>query len=96
MQSLVNYRQTALEQFQALVALSKTEVIQQPPSTEEVWGLRILIAMLVILVWWSIVEDQMNNIYEGWLNYLRKEENATTGSLKLYYRRLKELHRDKA
>ena len=38
----------------------------------------------------------MNNIYEGWLDYLRKEENATTGSLKLYYRRLKELHRDKA
>ena len=38
----------------------------------------------------------MNNIYEGWLNYLRKEEAATTGSLKLYYRRLKELHRDKA
>ena len=38
----------------------------------------------------------MNNIYEGWLDYLKKEENATTGSLKLYYRRLKELHRDKA
>ena len=38
----------------------------------------------------------MNNIYEGWLGYLKKEENATTGSLKLYYRRLKELHRDKA
>ena len=38
----------------------------------------------------------MNNIYEGWLNYLRKEESAETGSLKLYYRRLKELHRDKA
>ena len=38
----------------------------------------------------------MNNIYEGWIDYLRKEENATTGSLKLYYRRLKELHRDKA
>ena len=38
----------------------------------------------------------MNNIYEGWLDYLRKEESATTGSLKLYYRRLKELHRDKA
>ena len=57
MQLLANYRQTALEQMQNLVALSKTEVIQQPPSTEEVWGLRILIAMLVILVWWSIVED---------------------------------------
>tara|TARA_R100001082_G_scaffold73439_1_gene42190 strand:+ start:169 stop:435 length:267 start_codon:yes stop_codon:yes gene_type:complete len=38
----------------------------------------------------------MNNLYEGWLTYLRKEEAATTGSLKLYYRRLKELHRDKA
>ena len=38
----------------------------------------------------------MNNIYEGWLDYLKKEEDATTGSLKLYYRRLKELHRDKA
>ena len=32
----------------------------------------------------------MGNIYEGWLDYLRKEESATTGSLKLYYRRLKE------
>ena len=57
MQLLANYRQTALEQMQNLVALSQTEVIQQPPSSEEVWGLRILLAMLVILVWWSIVED---------------------------------------
>ena len=57
MELLVNYRQTALEQMQNLVALSKTEVIQQPPTTLEVWGLRILIAMLVVLVWWSIVED---------------------------------------
>ena len=57
MQLLANYRQTALEQMQNLVALSKTEVIQQPPSTLEVWGLRILLAMLVVLVWWSIVED---------------------------------------
>ena len=38
----------------------------------------------------------MSNIYEGWLDYLRKEETATTGSLKLYYHSLKELHRDKA
>ena len=36
------------------------------------------------------------NIYEEWLDYVRKQETATTGSLKLYYRRLKELHRDKA
>jgi hypothetical protein len=57
MQLLANYRQTALEQMQNLVALSQTEVIQEPPSTEEVWGLRILIAILVVLVWWSIMED---------------------------------------
>ena len=57
MQLLANYRQTALEQMQNLAALGQTEVAIQPPSTEEVWGLRILIAMLVILVWWSIVED---------------------------------------
>ena len=57
MQLLANYRQTALEQMQNLVALSKTEVIQQPPTQMEVWGLRILLAMLVVLVWWSIVED---------------------------------------
>ena len=57
MELLVNYRQTALEQMQNLVALSKTEVIQQPPTTLEVWGLRILIATLVLLLWWSIMED---------------------------------------
>ena len=57
MQLLANYRQTALEQMQNLVALSQTEVIQQPPTLIEVWGLRILLAMLVVLVWWSIVED---------------------------------------
>ena len=57
MQLLANYRQTALEQMQKLATLSQMEVIQQPPTTIEVWGLRILLAMLVILVWWSIVED---------------------------------------
>ena len=57
MQLLANYRQTALEQMQNLVALSKTEVIQQPPTTLEVWGLRSLIATLVLLLWWSIMED---------------------------------------
>tara|TARA_R100000458_G_scaffold36588_1_gene34037 strand:+ start:14 stop:187 length:174 start_codon:yes stop_codon:yes gene_type:complete len=57
MQLLANYRQTALEQMQKLATLSQMEVIQQPPTQMEVWGLRILLAMLVILVWWSIVED---------------------------------------
>ena len=57
MQLLANYRQTALEQMKNLAALGQTEVVNQPPSTEEVWGLRILFAILVVLIWWSIVED---------------------------------------
>jgi len=57
MQLLANFRQTALEQMQKLAALSQMEVIQEPPTPLEVWGLKILIAMLVVLVWWSIVED---------------------------------------
>ena len=57
MQLLANYRQTALEQLQALSALAQADITAQPPSTEEVWALRILIATLVVLVWWSITED---------------------------------------
>jgi hypothetical protein len=37
----------------------------------------------------------MKNNYADWLEYIKKEESATTGSLKLYYRRLKELNRDR-
>ena len=57
MQLLANYRQTALEQMQKLAALSQTEVIQEPPTQLEVWGLKFLIATLVLLLWWSIMED---------------------------------------
>ena len=57
MQLLANYRQTALEQMQSLVALSQADITAQPPSTEEVWALRFLIATLVMLTWWAIVED---------------------------------------
>ena len=57
MQLLANYRQTALEQMQNLAALGQADVVAQPPSTEEVWALRILIATLVVLTWWSIMED---------------------------------------
>ena len=57
MQLLANYRQTALEQLQALSALAQADITAQPPSTQEVWALRILIATLVVLVWWSIMED---------------------------------------
>ena len=57
MQSLANYRQTALEQIQNLAAIANTEVTTIPPSIEEVWALRLLLATLVILIWWSILED---------------------------------------
>ncbi len=57
MQLLANYRQTALEQIQALSALGQAEVVAQPPSTEEIWVLRILLATFVLLLWWGILED---------------------------------------
>ena len=57
MQSLANYRQTALEQMQNLAAIANTDVATTPPSTEEVWGLRLLLATLVLLIWWSLLED---------------------------------------
>ena len=57
MQSLANYRQTALEQIQNLAAIANTDVTATPPSTEEVWVLRFLLATLTILVWWSLLEE---------------------------------------
>ena len=36
MQSLANYRQTALEQMQNLAAIANTDVTTPPPTTEEV------------------------------------------------------------
>ena len=57
MQLLANYRQTALEQIQNLAAIANTDVATTPPSTEEVWGLRLLLATLVLLIWWSLLED---------------------------------------
>ena len=57
MQLQVNFRQTALEQMQNLAALAQTDVSASPPSTEEVWVLRFLLGTLVILVWWSLLED---------------------------------------
>ena len=57
MQLLANYRQTALEQIQALSALSQADITAQPASTEEIWVIKILIATLVVLMWWAILED---------------------------------------
>jgi hypothetical protein len=57
MQLLANYRQTALEQLQALAAMANADVVAEPPSTAEIWALKILIATLVLLLWWSVMED---------------------------------------
>ena len=57
MQLLANYRQTALEQLQKLAALSQADITAQPPSSGEIWVVRILIATLVVLTWWSIMVD---------------------------------------
>ena len=43
--------------MQNLAALGQADVVAQPPSTEEVWALRFLIATLTLLVWWSLLED---------------------------------------
>jgi hypothetical protein len=57
MQLQVNYRQTALEQLQKLAAMANADVVAEPPSTAEIWALKILIATLVLLLWWSVMED---------------------------------------
>tara|TARA_R100001480_G_scaffold13176_5_gene22017 strand:- start:498 stop:671 length:174 start_codon:yes stop_codon:yes gene_type:complete len=57
MQLLANYRQTALEQMQNLAALSQADITAQPPSSGEIWAIRILLATFVLLLWWSILED---------------------------------------
>ena len=57
MQLLANYRQTALEQLQALAAMANADVVAEPPSTAEIWAVKILIATLVVLMWWAVMED---------------------------------------
>ena len=56
MQSLANYRQTALEQFNELIVLSQSVGNIEFPTTSEVWG-RILLGTLVVLVYWSMMEE---------------------------------------
>jgi len=57
MESLTNYRQTALEQFNELIVLSQSVGNIEPPTTSEVWALRILLGTLVVLVYWSMMEE---------------------------------------
>jgi hypothetical protein len=57
MQFQANFRQIALEKSFDLMTLAQTEGNYAPPTSEEVWGLRILLAILVLLTWWSLLED---------------------------------------
>ena len=57
MQLQVNYRQIALERIQDLLTLSHMDGNFEPVTTEEIWIVKILIATLVLLMWWAILED---------------------------------------
>ena len=57
MQSLVNYRQIALEKSFDLMTLAQMEGNYEPPSEYETWTLRILLATLTLLTWWALLED---------------------------------------
>ena len=57
MQLLANYRQTAVEQFNDLIMLSQSVGNLEPVSDTEIWTVRILLGTLVVLVYWSMMED---------------------------------------
>ena len=57
MQLQVNYRQIALERIQDLLTLSHMDGNFEPTTSEEIWAVKILIATLVLLMWWAILED---------------------------------------
>ena len=57
MQLLANYRQIARERIQDLVTLSHMDGNFEPTTTEEIWVVKILLATLVLLMWWAILED---------------------------------------
>ena len=57
MQLLANYRQIVAEQFNDLIVLSQSVGNIEPTSDIEVWTVRILLGILVVLVYWSILEE---------------------------------------
>ena len=57
MQSLANYRQTAVEQFNELLVLNQSVGNVEPVSDTEIWTVRILLGTLVVLMYWSMMED---------------------------------------
>ena len=57
MQSLANYRQIVAEQFNELIVLSQSVGKIEPTTDTEIWTVRILLGTLVILVYWSMMEE---------------------------------------
>ena len=57
MQSIANYRQTAVEQFNDLIILSQSVGKIEPTTDTEIWTVRILLGTLVVLVYWSMTEE---------------------------------------
>ena len=57
MQSLANYRQIVAEQFNELIVLSQSVGNVEPTTDTEIWTVRILLGTLVVLVYWSMMEE---------------------------------------
>jgi len=57
MQSLVNYRQIVVEDFNDLIVLSQSVGNVEPTTDTEIWTVRILLGILVVLVYWSMMEE---------------------------------------
>ena len=57
MQSLANYRQIVAEQFNELIVLSQSVGKIEPTTDTEIWTVRILLGVLVVLIYWSMMEE---------------------------------------
>ncbi len=57
MQPLANYRQIVAEQFNELIVLSQSVGSVEPTTDTEIWTVKILLGILVVLVYWSLLED---------------------------------------
>jgi len=57
MQLLANYRQIVAEQFNELIVLSQSVGNVEPTTDTEIWTVKILLGILVVLVYWSLLED---------------------------------------
>ena len=57
MQPLANYRQIVAEQFNELIVLSQSVGNVEPTTDTEIWTVKILLGILVVLVYWSMMEE---------------------------------------